>query len=282
MLNFINKKVLVSISILFVIVLSVLVILNIISKQNSNKKNSNTEISAADIETILTNYNIIPNNYSNKRDITIPKNSVWLHRVNNKKRLKYYLDKYVGFEIDIQFNAEKNYFNVDHDSSKKGENLADMLKDIPGLETKYLWFDFKNLSQDNKFISLQNLNKIVEDNKLIKEYIVVENNNPDALDVFKQAGYYTSFYLSCYSWNNLATIKDFLYKDIKKLEESDVDFVSSDAKYFDIVRFCFPKVAHLFWVIKDEQNQQLKTDNIFETDENAYVVLNDDTGKYYK
>ena len=235
-----------------------------------------------DIETFLEYCNIVPSKYTNKTNITIPKKQIWLHRVNTKKRLKYYLNKYNGFEIDIKFNINKKYFNVSHDNIDGDENLAEMLKNIEDLKQKYLWLDFKNLEQDNKEIALTILNKIVQDNNLKKNHIIVESNNPKALDIFAKAGYYTSFYLSCYSWDEYDNLSDSLFDNIKKLDETNVDFVSSDANYFDIVKYCFPNVSHLFWVMDEKNRQQIKTNHIFETDENTYVILNQNRNKYYK
>ena len=160
--------------------------------------------------------------------------------------------------MDIYFNSKKQSFNVSHDNIDGDENLADMLKNIKGLEQKYLWLDFKNLEQSNKEEALINLNKIVEDNKLQRDHIVVESPNPTALDIFKKDGYYTSFYLNCYisSWTQSGKFPELLSEYIKKLDDSIVDFVSCDARYFDIVKYYFPNVAHLFWVLDGPNNQK--------------------------
>ncbi len=214
--------------------------------------------------------NILPSQYTNNRTITIPKD-IWLHQVNNRKKLKYYLNKYTGFEIDVHFNIDKKYFNVSHDDIDGAENLADMLKNINTLKDKYLWLDFKNLSHENKNFALFELNRIVDENNLIKEHIIVESNEPDYLNIFKQTGYYTSFYLNCYSYYDIDEFPKSLSQDIQELEKSDVDFVSSDAHYFDVVKYFFPKIAHLFWY--DEPNKD-KIKHFFK-DKNTYIVLED-------
>ncbi len=169
------------------------------------------------IENILKYYNIPKSEYKTKRNITITKRSIWLHRVNQKERLKKYFDLYTGFEMAIYFNSKKQSFNVSHDNIDGDENLADMLKNIKGLEQKYLWLDFKNLEQSNKEEALINLNKIVEDNKLQRDHIVVESPNPTALDIFKKDGYYTSFYLNYYisSWTQSGKFPELLSEYIK-------------------------------------------------------------------
>ena len=144
-----------------------------------------------------------------------------------------------------------------------------MLKNINTLKDKYLWLDFKNLSHENKKNALFELDRIVAENDLAKGNIIVESNNPTCLNIFKQSGYYTSFYLNCYSYDNINEFPISLSQDIKELEKNDVDFVSSDAHYFDIVIYYFPNIAHLFWY------DELTKDKIkhFFKDKNTYVVL---------
>lgn len=228
----------------------------------------------------LIKNNSILTSYTNRRTIPIPKNTILLHRVNNRKRLLEYFKKYAGFEIDVNFNNEKKFFNVSHDNIDHNEDLSIMLNDINDLKYKYLWIDFKNLSNENKEIALNVLNEIIKKNNLFKNHIIIESRNANALKIFGNSGYYTSLYLSCYTWDTKNCIKNII-KDIKDLENSNVDFVSSDARYFDIVKLCFPKVAHLFWVM-DKANEQKITKHIVEQDNNTYIILNQDTKKYYQ
>ena len=75
-------------------------------------------------------------------------------------------------------------------------------------------------------------------------------------------------------WRQSNKFPGLLSEYIKELDDTNVDFVSCDAYYFDIVKYYFPNVAHLFWVTDGPNNQKNKTDHIFETDKNTYVILN--------
>ena len=166
--------------------------------------------------------------------------------------------------LDLHFS-----FNIDGN-----ENLADMLNGVDGLENKYLWFDFKNLSPQNKDVTFAMINKIVEENNLKKENIIIESKDATSLNIFAKAGYYTSLDLDCYSWKDINTMPNSLKENIKLLEQSNIDFVSSDLKFIDIVKYCFPNMPHLFWLdigvrLSPEQNNR-----VFENDKNAYIVLN--------
>ena len=227
-----------------------------------------------DVISFLKENNVIPANFKNKRKINIPKNSIWLHETNSKRVLMSNFNRYAGFEIDINFNEEKKYFNMDRHNIDGNENLADMLNGVDGLENKYLWFDFKNLSPQNKDVTFAMINKIVEENNLKKENIIIESKDATSLNIFAKAGYYTSLDLDCYSWKDINTMPNSLKENIKLLEQSNIDFVSSDLKFIDIVKYCFPNMPHLFWLdigvrLSPEQNNR-----VFENDKNAYIVLN--------
>ena len=227
----------------------------------------------ADIAAFLKANNVFPTTYTNKRKITIPKGSVWLHMVNSRDKLERFFNDCDGFEMDINYNDQKKYFNVSRNNINGNENLADMLKDIDGLDQKYLWFDFKNLSDKNKKITLDALNKIAEENGLKKEKIIVESKDPISLELFSNAGYYTSFDLDCYKWGDIERARYLISDNIEKLKQSKVDFVSSDAKYFDVVKYCFPSMPHLFWIDEATMKPKMSADYIFKNDNNTYVVI---------
>lgn len=227
-----------------------------------------------DIKSFLKFKNILPAARKNKRNISVPKGKVWLHMTNSRKKLIKNFNNYDGFEMDINFNDSGNYFNVDRYSAYGNESLDKMLKNIDGLEDKYLWFDFKNLSEKNKSVTLNILNKIVEENNLKKEKIIVESKDANSLRFFSKAGYYTSLDLDLYSYQDINKLPDLMKENIKKAEHSFVDFVSSDSTHFDIVKYCFPNMPHLFWVDGDIETKKQQDKYIFEYDKNAYIVLN--------
>ena len=227
-----------------------------------------------DRKSFLKYNNILPTTHKNKRNITIPKGKVWLHMTNSRKQLLKNFNDYDGFEMDINFSDSGNYFNVDRYNTYGNESLDKMLKDIDGLETKYLWLDFKNLTEKNKSVTLNILNKIVEENNLKKDKIIVESKDAMSLSLFSKAGYYTSLDLDLFRCDDINNLPDLINKDIKKVERSFVDFVSSDSMHFDIVKYCFPNMPHLFWVAGDEKTKKQIDNHIFKNDKNVYVILN--------
>ena len=228
----------------------------------------------ADRKAFLRTKNILPATHKKKRNITIPKGIVWLHKTNSKKILQKNFGDYDGFEIDINFSDSGNYFNVDTHNTYGNESLDNMLKNIDGLEKKYLWFDFKNLSETNKSVTVNLLNKIIEENNLKKEMIIVESKDAKSLNLFAKAGYYTSLDLDLYSYKDINDLPGLMKDNIKKVEQNLVDFVSSDSTHFDIVKYCFPNMPHLFWVDGDTKTKKIQDRYIFEHDKNTFVILN--------
>lgn len=53
---------------------------------------------------------------------------IWLHRTNDLKKFDDFKEKYQGFEVDVYYFSEKNYFDIGYDGEK--ESIALDLKDI--------------------------------------------------------------------------------------------------------------------------------------------------------
>ena len=226
-------------------------------------------------------YDIKPSNIT--KNIKYFGNKIWLYRVNNKKRLLHYFDKYEGFEIDIHFNENKQYFNVSHDNVDGNTNLYDMFSDIINLKSKYFLLDCKNLSKENKEKALYELEQIVTKYKLSKDHIIVESTNPEMLEIFTKSGFYTSFRLSDYSYDKSQEYNNYIksiQNDIEKLSKNNVTFVSSDAIFFRYVTYYFPKMPHLFYATN--KNFHDTTQYILETDKNTMAVFNPNIQKFYE
>lgn len=210
------------------------------------------------------------------------KKNLWLYRVNNKKRLLHYFDKYGGFEIDVNFNEKGNYFNVSHENIEGNINLDDMFSEISNLQSKYFILGFQNLSYGNKEKALYELDRITKKYNLERNHIIVESPEIEQLNVFAGKGFYTSFRLSDYSYEKSQEYRNYvksIEEDIKKLSKNNVSFISSDAKFFMYVNFYFPSIPHIFYAL--DKNHQELTEYILETDKNASAILIPDIQKFY-
>ncbi|MFA7073806.1 MAG: phosphoethanolamine transferase, partial [Endomicrobiaceae bacterium] len=226
-------------------------------------------------------YEIKPSTVS--KTVSEIRNNIWLYRVNNKQRLLYYFDKYEGFEIDVNFNENKDYFNVSHENIEGNINLDDMFWNIANLKSKYFILDFQNLSHGNKEKALYELERITAKYNLKRNHIIVESHEIEPLNFFGKKGFYTSFRLSDYSYEKSQEYKNYvrsIEEDINKLSKSNVSFVSSDAKFFMYVNFYFPSISHLFYAL--DKNHRELTEYILETDKNTAAVLIPDIQKFYE
>lgn len=160
-----------------------------------------------------------------KAQFLVP-NKIWLHRVDEIAKLERYFGDYGNFEIDVHFFGEslakqvgnkKAYFDVGHDGIEKsiGLNLEEMLNLIVAknrafygnaknhTNTSKVWLDFKNLDLSNAKSALKELSRIVDKSKFLRQNLIVESGNYAELKAFKDAGFYTSYYVPYYTKDEL-------------------------------------------------------------------------------
>ncbi len=161
----------------------------------------------------------------NKAQFLVP-NKIWLHRVDEIAKLERYFGEYGNFEIDVHFfdenlarqvGKEKPYFDVGHDGVEKsiGLDLEQMLEIIVAKNkafygnaknhknTSKIWVDFKNLDLQNASSALKELRHIVAKTDFGMQNIIVESGDFVALKAFKDAGFYTSYYVPYYTQDEL-------------------------------------------------------------------------------
>ena len=156
---------------------------------------------------------------------------IWLHRTDELKKVEDFYGAYQNFEIDIHYfdekmakNTGKNepYFDVGHDGLKDtiGLDLREMLALIRQKDNEFkqkapkiqvnsrIWLDFKNLTAENSAPALQKLIEITAQTDFKPENIIVESRTHEQLAAFKQAGFYTSYYVPYYDEKMLKTERE--------------------------------------------------------------------------
>lgn len=165
---------------------------------------------------------------------------LWLHRVDEIQKLDDFREKYQGFEIDVHYLG---HYDVGHDgaASSIGLDLGDMLARLPkefytipvesktkiakksngGGDTKLrLWIDFKNLTTENKHVALQELKRLARIHNLVPGNFIVESPNHAALDVFKNAGFFTSYYVPYYRASDLESKGEQIREQLRTIIKS--------------------------------------------------------------
>lgn len=185
-----------------------------------------------------------------KQNLNLVPSKLWLHRVDELAKFEAFKALYQGFEIDVHFfdDVPKPYFDVGHDGKKTSIalNLETMLKALVQNNkflphTLTLWLDFKNLSLQNQNKALEELLRLCKNYKINPHSIIVESNNYEALGKFKQAGFFTSYYMPNYTKEELENSPEKITKDLKNIVLSG----NVSALSFSYYLYDFVKEAHL-------------------------------------
>ncbi len=171
---------------------------------------------------------------------------LWLHRVDEVAKFEDFKEKYRGFEIDVHFLLNPNpYFDVGHDGadSSIGLNLADMFSRVQKQNMEHLtgdkiqlWIDFKNLSEENKQAALLELQRLCLTYEISPSNLIIESRNYKSLDIFKQSGFFTSYYVPYYKTEYLESHAQAIRDEINTIIESgNVSALSFPLNLYDFI-----------------------------------------------
>jgi heptose-I-phosphate ethanolaminephosphotransferase len=206
------------------------------------------------------------------------KEKIWVHRVNSIEKYLEVHSVFRGIELDVVFNSEKGYFDINHPPVKSIDlSLLKFLKSLPINADYNYWVDFKNLNKENMEQSFNRLKFIVETFNLKPENIIVESTRPEFLKLFKSYSFKTSYYLPIGLHklekdslaSNLSTIKK-IYEDTK------LHYLSFNYRDYKIINSNFPNAKKITWSLNNKFLNRLKARfslyNIL-LDKNVEVVL---------
>ena len=215
---------------------------------------------------------------------------LWLHRVDSVNKQIELSPKYNGggIEFDIIYHEKENAFENSHDIDSLAKyNLEEQFKtyDELGIHNG-IWLDFKNLTQDNKFMAKQKLDELLQKYNISKDVIWLESGNWQALDIFKQDGYRTSYYLPYYKFENMSGSEiDKAQQDtLLAANSGNITAISFYGGYYDFVKSLplSDNIVFLSW-LNDSPWYEIvirhKYQNIL-NDERVKVILIKDIGNY--
>jgi len=173
----------------------------------------------------------------------VPK--IWPHRVNSIPRLQYLLDDFNGFECDIYYKPDSNYFDVGHEFDQSICLSLETYFQLPGTTLKYFWLDFKNLDTSNVDSAAGLLTKLDSLYK-IKHRVIVESTNPLLLRKIAAKGFFTSYYIPAFDPTIFVDNK--LYAEaVKKEIYPEISVVSQSSDNMDRVTSMLPGKIKLSW-----------------------------------
>lgn len=119
------------------------------------------------------------------------------HRVDSIGKLKEVWELgFRSFEPDVVFDYKNDgKFYVGHNNGVMGTDFESFLKSVDYKEINQMWFDFKNLNAKNYQQALAEMERL-DDVFELKNKITVESGwNGEEFNVFRDAGWHTSYYL---------------------------------------------------------------------------------------
>jgi len=146
---------------------------------------------------------LLPKSFPGKVDSSYPASSSrlvfsgkeWKQAVNTERLLNGLPSSIPGFECDVYYNDEKNFFDVHHDPGITGApGLETLLQGyVPSKGNASVWLDFKNLTSENQAQALAELIRLRFKFNLT-DRILVESSQAELLTAFSDSGFYTSYY----------------------------------------------------------------------------------------
>jgi len=174
---------------------------------------------------------------------------VWAHHVNSIEKAQWVADKYTGIEMDIVFDSLGKTFEVRHPPGEvSGPGLEQMLASIPHVSEHYFWLDFKNLEEGNKREAVLALTTLLAKHQLL-DRVIVESPDPEALALFTQEGFHTSYYLPTFDIATAGPVElTAYYNEVReRLSRSRVSALSAPSESFVFMEKYFPDRDYLVW-----------------------------------
>lgn len=178
----------------------------------------------------------------------------WAKAIDSKESLKNLPDNTAGFETDVYFNLNGNYFDVHHDRSVKTEFYLDSLLQLYQQRklSASIWLDFKNLGDSNNREAFAELLRLRNKYQLTGK-LLVESNRADLLAPFSDSGFYTAYYTS--PFNPYTCDNDSIQRRVVAirsiLSQSRVDAITGYYYEYPFLAHYFPNYDVLIWMPND-------------------------------
>tara|TARA_B110000093_G_scaffold23035_1_gene21391 strand:+ start:15407 stop:16129 length:723 start_codon:yes stop_codon:yes gene_type:complete len=158
-------------------------------------------------------------------------NKLWAHRILDPQKVNDLKEEFIGYEIDVFFNNDKNIFDVRHHGVTNDIDLVTFLNEIENLHLIKFWIDFKNLNSLNVESAIFTLDKIALEFD-VKSNIIIESKNINLLSAFKLKGFFISYWLPSFhvfkSVFNILNIRD----DLRKYKPNAISMPYSSVLFY--------------------------------------------------
>ncbi len=209
---------------------------------------------------------------------TLPDAKLWAHRTNDISSANEALKQFQGIEFDVVFGVNTAYFDVRHDISDTPKNL-DLLSFFEGIDNpseSFYWIDFKNCTDLNVEEAILRLNFVLDSTNL-RNRVIIESSNPSALSKIGEAGFYTSYWIPHFIYNeNFETTemdaKNTLHENLGLFR---FNAISAHYPMYNYLNHFFPKQNIHLWTngLEGEQDKPIIGD--LAQKDNIHVILVD-------
>jgi len=202
-------------------------------------------------------------------------NKIWAHRANSIEKLRSALDYYKGVELDLVYHEQENFLDVNHPPVESVHlEFENYIAALDNQKYPFLWLDIKNLRKENAKSIFAKLEHIFTKANYPLQNILIETRHPEALPIFTNAGYKTSYYLPAFlAKRDTVLLKNTIERIKKTLEEQPNIAISTSHKDYHIIKEHFPEHRKYVWVLVPVVNIDFFTTREILKDETVKVVL---------
>lgn len=201
------------------------------------------------------------------------KERIWLHRTNTPEKLLEFANEYNGFECDVLLRGD-SIFDITHDEPVTFGISADRYFPLLQANSRRLWFDFKNLNASNVQTALSFFEIQCDKYQIDKRRLIIEGSDPEALRIFREAGFYTAFYVRLNENRNLDAL----------IKEGAIDALSFGARDYEVI--CRQVTLSTDWLVWEHHNHKemlsvLPRGRKILHDTRVKIILVKDKGRYH-
>lgn len=177
-------------------------------------------------------------------------NKIWTHRVNSLEKQEAALLFHKGIEVDLNYIEESDFLDINHLPAPSIHlSFEEYINNIPVEKYyPYLWLDIKELDTLNNRRIFNKIVPILKSKKYPLEKVLVESMQPEALEIFENAGFKTSYYLP---WYLLDLSEKELSEEIKSLKRIEKNFpktaFSTNTAQYELIKKSFPDKKLYLW-----------------------------------
>lgn len=194
------------------------------------------------------------------------------HKCNSLSKLNSATKYFNRVELDLVYDAALDKLDIHHppEESPSGLYLEDYIKEVATYEKPiFMWLDVKNLYADNAILIYNRIHSVLKKYSIPKEKVLIETRYPEALPIFLENGFLSSYYITSRVENlKGADLKAALHSIKVILEKHPKMAISFSYEKYEVLSEAFPAVKKYIWQLVRVVNLQGLQ---------ARKILNDDT-----